>query len=310
MWSFDDYEGFEYESDPVDEILLAEREAILDDHIPYLFEDETLDLVEFGYPELATPVGFTTTRHSPGWVDDGPLGFGVFSEAVIAEREAIIAAHIPYLIEDGTLDPVEMGYPELATRPLPGLDEEVMAEHPAEFLNDGTVQRVEVRYLERATPADAIATRPLVELRTIYERTDPDGFGTMVNEAEHRAEFLGFEFDPEAFASGYEGNLDDMNFTELLGDLNWDLPELDISGIDVSDLGSEDERGDAEGDENARASFPCPVCNVDVEVQILCSHLEDEHDFNLKDAVCPLCAASLGEDVAGHFIAEHARSLE
>ncbi|CAN0891348.1 Protein DEHYDRATION-INDUCED 19 homolog 5 [Linum grandiflorum] len=67
---------------------------------------------------------------------------------------------------------------------------------------------------------------------------------------------------------------------------------------------------ESDGDENARACFPCPFCYVDIEIQVLCCHLQDEHCFNLKDAVCPLCAASLGEDVAGHFIAEHARSLE
>lgn len=43
---------------------------------------------------------------------------------------------------------------------------------------------------------------------------------------------------------------------------------------------------DSDGDEDARAYFPCPFCYVDIEVHLLCSHLQDEHCFDLKNAVC------------------------
>ncbi|KAK9278540.1 hypothetical protein L1049_028109 [Liquidambar formosana] len=67
---------------------------------------------------------------------------------------------------------------------------------------------------------------------------------------------------------------------------------------------------DSEGDDDTRAFFPCPFCCVDIEVPMLCSHFQEEHCFDLKNAVCPLCAANLGKDVIGHFTVQHAHSLK
>ncbi|KDP31023.1 hypothetical protein JCGZ_11399 [Jatropha curcas] len=67
---------------------------------------------------------------------------------------------------------------------------------------------------------------------------------------------------------------------------------------------------DSDGDEDTRAYFPCPFCYIDIEVHVLCSHLQDEHCFDLKNAVCPLCAANLGKDVMGHFMVQHSGSLK
>ncbi|GAV65138.1 Di19 domain-containing protein [Cephalotus follicularis] len=73
---------------------------------------------------------------------------------------------------------------------------------------------------------------------------------------------------------------------------------------------SHSSRDDSEGDDDVRAaSFPCPFCNVDIDVHVLCSHLQDEHCFDLRNAVCPICAANLGKDVTGHFVVQHASSL-
>ncbi|KAK4801638.1 hypothetical protein SAY86_022125 [Trapa natans] len=67
---------------------------------------------------------------------------------------------------------------------------------------------------------------------------------------------------------------------------------------------------ESEGDEDARAYFTCPFCYVETEVNLLCSHLQIEHCFDLKNAVCPLCAANLGKDATGHFVAQHTTSLK
>lgn len=67
---------------------------------------------------------------------------------------------------------------------------------------------------------------------------------------------------------------------------------------------------DSDNDDDSRALFPCPFCIVDIDVSVLCSHLQEEHCFDLKNAVCPLCAANLGKDVIGHFIVQHASSLK
>ncbi|XP_015882475.1 protein DEHYDRATION-INDUCED 19 homolog 5 isoform X2 [Ziziphus jujuba] len=67
---------------------------------------------------------------------------------------------------------------------------------------------------------------------------------------------------------------------------------------------------DSEGDDDAKTCFPCPFCYVDIEVTTLCIHLQEEHCFDLKNAVCPLCAANLGKDAIGHFMVQHASSLK
>lgn len=67
---------------------------------------------------------------------------------------------------------------------------------------------------------------------------------------------------------------------------------------------------DFEGDDDARAYFPCPFCYIEIELRVLCSHLQEEHCFDLKNAVCPLCAANLGKDAIGHFTAQHSHSIK
>ncbi|GLT28077.1 hypothetical protein SLA2020_030330 [Shorea laevis] len=75
-------------------------------------------------------------------------------------------------------------------------------------------------------------------------------------------------------------------------------------------LNSDSHYDDLERDDDTRTYFPCPFCYVEIEINALCSHLQEEHCFDLKYAVCPLCAANLGKDVIGHFIVQHASSLK
>nr|GME13217.1 protein DEHYDRATION-INDUCED 19 homolog 5-like isoform X2 [Ipomoea batatas] len=65
-----------------------------------------------------------------------------------------------------------------------------------------------------------------------------------------------------------------------------------------------------EGAEDLRAWFPCPFCYIEIEVPVLCSHLQEEHCFDLKNAVCPICAATLGKDPISHFTVQHAQSVK
>lgn len=67
---------------------------------------------------------------------------------------------------------------------------------------------------------------------------------------------------------------------------------------------------DSEGDDDFKALFPCPFCYEEIDVNNLCRHLQNEHCFNLNDAVCPLCAANLGKDATRHFIEHHTSSLK
>lgn len=56
--------------------------------------------------------------------------------------------------------------------------------------------------------------------------------------------------------------------------------------------------------------FPCPFCYIEVEVPFLCDHLQEEHCFDMKNAVCPICADNLGTDTAGHFREQHSQQLK
>ncbi|KAI3991732.1 hypothetical protein MKX01_038130 [Papaver californicum] len=63
-------------------------------------------------------------------------------------------------------------------------------------------------------------------------------------------------------------------------------------------------------DEDAQSCFPCPFCYVEIEVPMLCTHLQEEHCFDVKNSVCPLCAENLGKDIIGHFITQHSHMLK
>ncbi|XP_073128270.1 protein DEHYDRATION-INDUCED 19 homolog 5-like [Henckelia pumila] len=65
-----------------------------------------------------------------------------------------------------------------------------------------------------------------------------------------------------------------------------------------------------EAESEVRAWFPCPFCYVEIEVPVLCIHLQEEHCFDLKNAVCPICAANLGKDPLSHFTVQHMHSIK
>lgn len=47
------------------------------------------------------------------------------------------------------------------------------------------------------------------------------------------------------------------------------------------------------GDDDMRAWFPCPFCYVDIEVQAICVHLQEEHCFDLRNAVLQVVCYTL-----------------
>jgi hypothetical protein len=62
---------------------------------------------------------------------------------------------------------------------------------------------------------------------------------------------------------------------------------------------------DVDGDEDLRPEFSCPYCYEEFDVTALCSHLEDEHCFESKAAMCPVCAAKIPKDMVGHISLQH-----
>lgn len=62
---------------------------------------------------------------------------------------------------------------------------------------------------------------------------------------------------------------------------------------------------DLEGDDDTLFEFSCPFCYMEFDIGSLCSHLEEEHCFESKSVVCPVCAAKAGNDVVGHITHQH-----
>lgn len=60
-----------------------------------------------------------------------------------------------------------------------------------------------------------------------------------------------------------------------------------------------------EVDEESRMDFPCPFCYEDHDITSLCSHLEDEHPFESKPAVCPICSIKVARDILSHITLQH-----
>lgn len=60
-----------------------------------------------------------------------------------------------------------------------------------------------------------------------------------------------------------------------------------------------------EVEDEARPDFPCPFCFEDHDISSLCSHLEDEHPFESKVAVCPICSVKVARDMLSHITSQH-----
>ncbi|XP_011623611.1 protein DEHYDRATION-INDUCED 19 homolog 4 [Amborella trichopoda] len=62
---------------------------------------------------------------------------------------------------------------------------------------------------------------------------------------------------------------------------------------------------DFEVEEDVRVDFPCPYCFDDYDIASLCSHLEDEHPFEAKVTVCPICSVKVTRDMLNHIMIQH-----
>ncbi|PIA36525.1 hypothetical protein AQUCO_03300006v1 [Aquilegia coerulea] len=62
---------------------------------------------------------------------------------------------------------------------------------------------------------------------------------------------------------------------------------------------------DFEVEEEVRPDFACPYCFEDYDIASLCSHLEDEHPFESKVTVCPICSVKVTRDMLNHITLQH-----
>lgn len=62
---------------------------------------------------------------------------------------------------------------------------------------------------------------------------------------------------------------------------------------------------DFEVEEEVRPDFACPYCFEDYDIASLCAHLEDEHPFESKVTVCPICSVKVTRDMLNHITLQH-----
>ncbi|KAJ3702330.1 hypothetical protein LUZ61_006035 [Rhynchospora tenuis] len=60
-----------------------------------------------------------------------------------------------------------------------------------------------------------------------------------------------------------------------------------------------------EVEDEIRPEFPCPYCYEDHDVTSLCAHLEEEHPFESRAAVCPVCSDKINRDMLNHLTVQH-----
>ncbi|KAG0499190.1 hypothetical protein HPP92_003881 [Vanilla planifolia] len=65
-----------------------------------------------------------------------------------------------------------------------------------------------------------------------------------------------------------------------------------------------------EVEEDVRADLPCPYCYEDHDITSLCSHLEDEHPFESKAAICPICSVKVASDMLSHITLQHGHQFK
>ncbi|KAH0452780.1 hypothetical protein IEQ34_017104 [Dendrobium chrysotoxum] len=63
-------------------------------------------------------------------------------------------------------------------------------------------------------------------------------------------------------------------------------------------------------EEEVRSDFLCPFCDEDHDIASLCSHLEDEHPFESKAAVCPVCSVKVTGEMLSHIMLQHGQAFK
>ncbi|XP_014490577.1 protein DEHYDRATION-INDUCED 19 homolog 5 isoform X1 [Vigna radiata var. radiata] len=60
-------------------------------------------------------------------------------------------------------------------------------------------------------------------------------------------------------------------------------------------------------DNDGLCNFRCPFCDFEIEVPLLCTNLEEDHCYALKNVVCPVCEENLGKDSIVQFTHSNSR---
>ncbi|XP_074302040.1 protein DEHYDRATION-INDUCED 19 homolog 4-like [Silene latifolia] len=67
---------------------------------------------------------------------------------------------------------------------------------------------------------------------------------------------------------------------------------------------------DLEVEDEYKQEFSCPFCVEEFDVVGLFCHMDEEHQVELKNGVCPICVKRVGIDMVGHITTQHGNILK
>lgn len=67
---------------------------------------------------------------------------------------------------------------------------------------------------------------------------------------------------------------------------------------------------DIEAEDDYKQEFSCPFCADEFDIVGLFCHMDEEHQVELKNGVCPVCAKRVGMDMVGHITMQHGNILK
>lgn len=67
---------------------------------------------------------------------------------------------------------------------------------------------------------------------------------------------------------------------------------------------------DLEVEDEYKQEFSCPFCAEEFDIVGLFCHMDDEHQLELKNGACPICAKRVGVDMVGHITMQHGNILK
>ncbi|XP_021725466.1 protein DEHYDRATION-INDUCED 19 homolog 4-like [Chenopodium quinoa] len=67
---------------------------------------------------------------------------------------------------------------------------------------------------------------------------------------------------------------------------------------------------DLEVEDDYKQEFSCPFCADEFDIVGLFCHMDEEHQVELKNGVCPVCAKRVGMDMVGHITMQHGNILK
>ncbi|CAL9232825.1 unnamed protein product [Arabidopsis halleri] len=62
---------------------------------------------------------------------------------------------------------------------------------------------------------------------------------------------------------------------------------------------------DVEGDDEMAVDYPCPFCSDDYDLVELCHHIDEEHQLDANNGICPVCSRRVKMHMVDHITTQH-----